>query len=82
MPGTMTWAGLDVHARSIQGAAMLSETGELRRMRFGGEPEGVVAWLSSLPAPVHACYEAGPTGYGLARGGGGGGRGRVVFLST
>jgi transposase len=67
MPGTMTWAGLDVHARSIQAAVVLSQTGELRRMGFGGEPEAVVAWLSSLPAPVHACYEAGPTGYGLAR---------------
>jgi transposase len=63
----MTWAGLDVHARSIHAAVVLAETGELRRMRFGAEPERVVAWLSSLPAPVHACYEAGPTGYGLAR---------------
>jgi transposase len=63
----MTWAGLDVHARSIQAAAVLAETGELRRMRFGAEPQPVVAWLSSLPGPVHACYEAGPTGYGLAR---------------
>jgi len=27
----------------------------------------VVEWLAGLPAPVHAVYEAGPTGYGLAR---------------
>src|SRR5205814_422820 len=67
MPGTMTWAGLDVRARSIQAAVVLAETGELRRMRFGAEPERVVGWLSALPAPVHACYEAGPKGYGLAR---------------
>jgi transposase len=67
MPGTMTWAGLDVHARSIQGAAVIAETGELQRVRFGAEAERVVGWLASLPGPVHACYEAGPTGYGLAR---------------
>jgi transposase len=26
-----------------------------------------VAWLASLSAPVRACYEAGPTGFGLYR---------------
>ncbi len=26
-----------------------------------------VAWLGELPGPVHACYEAGPTGFGLYR---------------
>ena len=26
-----------------------------------------VAWLKTLPAPVRVVYEAGPTGYGLAR---------------
>jgi transposase len=67
MPGTMTWAGLDVHARSIHRAAVVADTGELLRRRFGGEPGPVVEWLKSLPGPVHACYEAGPTGDGLAR---------------
>lgn len=67
MAGTMTWVGLDVHARSTHGAAVDSMTGELRRVRFGpglGEP---LAWLAGLPGPVRACYEAGPTGYGLYR---------------
>lgn len=27
----------------------------------------MVEWLVGLPGPVHAVYEAGPTGYGLAR---------------
>jgi len=27
----------------------------------------VVCWLQGLPGPVRACYEAGPTGYGLYR---------------
>jgi transposase len=67
MPGTMTWAGLDVHARSTHAAAVIAETGELRRALLGAGADGVVGWLAALPQPVHACYEAGPTGYGLAR---------------
>ena len=27
----------------------------------------MVEWLRELPQPVHACYEAGPTGYALYR---------------
>jgi transposase len=67
MQGTMTWVGMDVHARSTHAAAVMAATGELRRVRFGVGSEPVVAWLSELPAPVRACYEAGPTGYALAR---------------
>jgi transposase len=64
---TLTWVGLDVHARSVEAAALDALTGEIRRARFGGSAEPVVEWLARLPAPVHACYEAGPTGYGLYR---------------
>ena len=67
MAGTMTWVGLDVHARSTHAAAIDSMTGELSRLRFGPGVEGPVAWLSELPGPVRACYEAGPTGFGLFR---------------
>ena len=67
MTGTMTWVGLDVHARSTQAAALDASTGELSRMRFGPGVQAPVAWLSSLPGPVSACYEAGPTGFGLYR---------------
>jgi transposase len=67
MQGTMTWVGMDVHARSTHGAAIASLTGELRRVRFGPGTEEVVAWLAGLPGPVRAAYEAGPTGFGLAR---------------
>jgi transposase len=63
----MTWVGLDVHARSTQAAAIESLTGELRRARFGPGVEPVVEWLVGLPGPVRAVYEAGPTGFGLAR---------------
>lgn len=67
MGATMTWVGMDVHARSIDAAAVDVLTGELRRVRFGGDGGPVVDWLSGLPQPVHACYEAGPTGFHLYR---------------
>ena len=63
----MTWVGLDVHARSTHGAAIHSLTGELERVRFGSGTEAVTTWLSALPRPVSAVYEAGPTGFALAR---------------
>ncbi len=67
MTGTMTWVGMDVHARSTYAAAIDSMTGELRREKFGPGLEAPVAWLLEQPGPVRACYEAGPTGFGLYR---------------
>jgi transposase len=65
---TMTWVGLDVHARSVEASVVDSTSGELSRRRVSASEIGpVVDWLRSLPGPVRACYEAGPTGYGLAR---------------
>ena len=65
MPGTMTYVGFDVHARSTHAAAIDVMTGELTRMRFGAGVQAPVDWLTTLSGPVRACYEAGPTGYGL-----------------
>ena len=45
MAETMTVAGLDVHARSTQCAAICVPTGELVRIRFGAGVEGPVEWL-------------------------------------
>jgi transposase len=42
---TMTWVGLDVHARSTHAAVIDRESGELARARFGPGAEPVVAWL-------------------------------------
>ena len=67
MTGTMTWVGMDVHARSTHAAAIDVMTGELTRARFGPGVQEPVAWLASLSAPIKGCYEAGPTGYGLHR---------------
>jgi transposase len=63
---TMTYVGLDVHARSTHAAAIDVLSGELHRARFGGCEEAV-AWLGELPQPLYACYEAGPTGFALYR---------------
>lgn len=67
MTATMTYVGLDVHARSTHAAALNVASGELERGHFGGGSEEVIAWLARLPAPVRACYEAGPTGFALYR---------------
>src|SRR3954462_5853512 len=67
MSGTMTWVGFDVHARSTHAAAIDTMTGELSRVCFGPGIDGPLAWLAELPGPVRACYEAGPTGFGLYR---------------
>jgi transposase len=63
----MTYVGFDVHARSAHAAAIDVMTGELSRVRFGPGIETPVDWLKSLSGPVRACYEAGPTGFGLYR---------------
>jgi transposase len=67
MPATMTYVGFDVHARSTHAVAIDMMTGELQRMRFGAGIDAPVDWLTKLSGPVRACYEAGPTGYGLYR---------------
>jgi transposase len=64
---TMTYVGLDVHARSTHAAALEIASGELRRARFGGASDDVIAWLRALPQPLKGCYEAGPTGFALYR---------------
>jgi transposase len=67
MAKARTLVGLDVHAAKVVAAILDAETGELRFQRLGGESEPVVRLVSSLAEPVRASYEAGPTGYGLAR---------------
>lgn len=62
-----SWVGLDVHARSVIAGVLDAGSGELRALRVSAKSERIVAWLRELPAPVRVAYEAGPTGYGLAR---------------
>ncbi|MCG2621505.1 IS110 family transposase [Arthrobacter sp. I2-34] len=60
-----TSVGLDVHARSIAACALDSTTGEIIRQTLA--PDDVTAWLERLPGPIAVTYEAGPTGFWLAR---------------
>ncbi|MEV5072764.1 IS110 family transposase [Microbacterium sp. LMI12-1-1.1] len=62
-----TSVGLDVHARSIVGCAIDEQTGEIIHRRFGYDPAEVIGWVKALPGPQHVVYEAGPTGFELAR---------------
>jgi len=59
--------GLDVHARSVVGAALDGVTGEVLQRRLTPDPAEALAWVRSLPGPVRVTYEAGPTGFRLAR---------------
>jgi transposase len=62
-----TSVGLDVHARSVVAAAIDGVTGELVRTRLTPSHEHIGSWVRDLPGPVAVAYEAGPTGFGLAR---------------
>jgi transposase len=62
-----TCVGLDVHARSVVACAIDNEVGEIKSLRLSPKAGQVVAWVCSLPGPVAVTYEAGPTGFGLAR---------------
>ena len=59
--------GLDVHATKIVAAVLDAETGEVQFFSVGGDVGEAVGLCAGLPRPVRAAYEAGPTGYGLAR---------------
>lgn len=61
------FVGLDVHARKTAGAAVVLGSGEVFKAQITGGPMGAIEWMQSLPVPVRAVYEAGPTGFGLAR---------------
>ena len=68
MAKVRSWVGLDVHARSVLAVTIDGETGEQRSRKLPGTTREVVEFCSSLPGPTRVAYEAGPTGYGLARG--------------
>jgi transposase len=65
--GDGSWVGVDLHARSAVAGVLEGGTGELRTVRVPAACEPLVGWLLTLPAPVRVAYEAGPTGFGLAR---------------
>ena len=62
-----TSVGLDVHALSVVAHAIDEETGKIARARLCPDHGEVLGWLHQLRGPVRVTYEAGPTGFGLAR---------------
>ena len=62
-----TSVGLDVHARSVVACGLDGVTGELFERRLTPDQDELLGWLRRLPGPVEVVYEAGPTGFGLAR---------------
>ena len=67
MAKARTLVGLDVHAAKVVAAVLDAETGELAFFSMSADVAGVGGFCAGLPGPVRAAYEAGPTGYGLAR---------------
>lgn len=65
-----TSLGLDVHARSVQACAIDSLTGEIIHRTLSADTVMVGEFVDALArehGPVRVAYEAGPTGYELAR---------------
>ena len=65
-----TAIGLDVHARSVRAAAIDSSTGEVLEAKLPAVNAEIGGWVGGIAdrhGPVHVAYEAGPTGFGLAR---------------
>jgi transposase len=62
-----TWVGLDVHAAKVVACVVDAESGELMVQRLPGDASSVASFCAGLPGPTRAAYEAGPTGFGLAR---------------
>ena len=65
--GNRTSVGLDVHARSVVACGLDGRSGEMFERRLTPDHSDIAGWLRSLPEPVAVTYEAGPTGFGLAR---------------
>jgi hypothetical protein len=67
MADGIRWVGLDVHAHESTVAIFDQGTGEVTTKRVFGRPHELLPWLRGVPRPARVVYEAGPTGYGLAR---------------
>lgn len=62
-----TFIGLDVHAKTVTAAALNADTGEIRQTTMPADNGTVISWVQGLGNDTAVTYEAGPTGYGLAR---------------
>ena len=62
-----TFIGLDVHARSVAAGLLDAATGEVRSCSAPARTAELVPWLRAQGESISVAYEAGPTGFGLAR---------------
>lgn len=67
MPQVTPFVGLDVHATQTHAGVLDPTTGELWRRRLRGDPLVALEFLEALGSRPLAVYEAGPTGFALAR---------------
>ena len=67
MTKVRTWVGLDVHAATVVACVVDAESGEMIVQRLSGDTGEVVRFCGALPGSTRVAYEAGPTGFGLAR---------------
>jgi len=63
----LTFIGLDVHARSVAAGMLDAESGEVHSSTAPVGTEALVEWLRAQGESISVAYEAGPTGFGLAR---------------
>ena len=62
-----TFIGLDVHARSVVAGVLDGSGGEVRSCSAPTHTAALVPWLRAQGEAISVAYEAGPTGFGLAR---------------
>ena len=67
MTKVRTWAGLDVRAAASVACVVDAESGEMSVRRLVGRTSEIAAFCAALLAPVRVAYEAGSTGFELAR---------------
>lgn len=63
------YVGMDAHARSVTAQALITETGETKKKRFGADYTAaeIASWAKSLGDRIYCAYESGCTGVWLAR---------------
>jgi len=64
-----TSIGIDTHAKKNEVCALDTQTGEMSSTTLSDDPAQLITWITqqSFTQPLCCCYEAGPTGFNLAR---------------
>jgi len=64
-----TSIGIDTHAKKNEVCALDTQTGEVFSATLSDDPAQLIIWIGqhNFAQPLCCCYEAGPTGFDLAR---------------